>query len=128
MSPTSYDPYCDLFINKMKKAGVIDEAVFSMYIDLKDNQSKMTLGGFDLELYSLPGQELQYHDIIPKTGHWMVTQDYMSTTQGGNNDFKIGVKANTIVDSGTSYILMPLADREALISHLGLTCWGSGIV
>jgi hypothetical protein len=48
MSPTSYDPYCDLFINKMKKAGVIDEAVFSMYINLKDNKSKMTLGGYDL--------------------------------------------------------------------------------
>lgn len=127
MSPASYDPYCDLFINKMKKAGIIDEGVFSLYIDLKDNKSKMTLGGYDLEQYSLPGQEMQYHDIIPNTGHWMITQDYMSTTMEGT-DFKRGVMGKTIVDSGTSYILMPLADRDALADHLGLKCYGSGIV
>ena len=56
MSPKSHDPKADLFIEKMKKAGVIDSAVFSMYINLKENDSKMTLGGYNLEKYSLPGQ------------------------------------------------------------------------
>lgn len=56
MSPQSFDPKCDLFIEKMKKAGVIDSAVFSMYINLGENKSKMTLGGFNLHQYSLPGQ------------------------------------------------------------------------
>ena len=70
---------------------------------------------------------MEYHNIIPKTGHWMITQDYMSTTFEGT-DFKRGVNAKTIVDSGTSYILMPLDDREALATHLGLKCRGKGIV
>lgn len=65
----------------------------------------------------------------------MVTQDYMSTTNGirlmGDlvlSNFKTGVDAKTIVDSGTSYILMPIADRKALTDHIGLKCWGTGIV
>lgn len=48
LSPFEYDARSDLFIRKMQKSGVIDEAVFSMSIGMGDQQSKITFGGYDL--------------------------------------------------------------------------------
>ena len=39
----------DLFINKFKESQILDEAVFSLYIDLKTETSRISFGGFDLE-------------------------------------------------------------------------------
>jgi hypothetical protein len=41
MSPKETDEYGDLFITKMKNSGVIDQAIFSMYINLLENTSMM---------------------------------------------------------------------------------------
>ena len=46
----------DLFIEKMKKDGVIKQAVFSLMVGIgRDQPSKMTLGGYDLKQYAIPG-------------------------------------------------------------------------
>jgi hypothetical protein len=39
----------DLFIEKFKENDILDEAVFSLYIDLVNETSKMSFGGYDLE-------------------------------------------------------------------------------
>ena len=54
----------DLFIEKMKKDGVIKQAVFSLMVGIgRDQPSKMTLGGYDLKQYAIPGQNLTFHEI-----------------------------------------------------------------
>ena len=45
----------DLFVNKFRDTGAIDKAVFSLMIELVNNKSKMTFGGFDLENMAAPG-------------------------------------------------------------------------
>jgi len=44
-----------LFISKLKVSGAIDEAVFSFYINVRDNTSKITFGGYDLDLFARAG-------------------------------------------------------------------------
>jgi hypothetical protein len=39
----------------MKEARVIDKAVFSISIDLKNDRSMITFGGFNLKKYAAPG-------------------------------------------------------------------------
>ena len=55
LGPKKTDDRADLFIEKMKDVGVIDQAAFSLYINLKDDKSKITLGGYDTERFGYPG-------------------------------------------------------------------------
>jgi hypothetical protein len=49
MSPKRFSDDKDLFIAKMKKDGVIKEAIFSLMVGIgRDQPSKMTLGGYDM--------------------------------------------------------------------------------
>lgn len=52
LSPNHYENAADLFIEKMKKTGAIDEAIFSMSIGMGDIQSKITFGGYDLDKFA----------------------------------------------------------------------------
>jgi len=54
----------------MKKAGVIDRAVFSIMIELVDNRSKMTFGGIDLINMAALGSKLMYHKIDTSNQKW----------------------------------------------------------
>ena len=42
----------DLLVDKLLKAGVIDQRVFSFSVNLQENRTKMTFGGYDLEKYA----------------------------------------------------------------------------
>ena len=53
MSPKRLD--ADLFIEKMKKTGAIDEAIFSFSIGLGQKPNRMTFGGYDIEKYAKGG-------------------------------------------------------------------------
>jgi len=55
LGPKKTDNRADLFVEKMKEVGVIDEAVFSLYINLKADRSKMTFGGYDLHRFGHAG-------------------------------------------------------------------------
>lgn len=63
MSPTNVENRGDLFLSKLKKDGIIDQAVFSLYIDLENDTSKITYGGINLVKYSQKGANLTYHEI-----------------------------------------------------------------
>ena len=52
LSPNHYEQRADLFIEKMKKAGVIDERVFSISIAMGTKQSYITFGGYNLSKYA----------------------------------------------------------------------------
>jgi hypothetical protein len=70
MSPNNMEDRGDLFLIKMKKDGIIDQAVFSLYIDLENDRSKITYGGFNLPKYSQKGGNLTYHEINKRSMHW----------------------------------------------------------
>jgi hypothetical protein len=70
LSPNNDSPTNDLFIIKMKKAGIIDKAIFSIMIELTDNRSKMTFGGIDLVNMAALGSKLIYHDIDTENKKW----------------------------------------------------------
>ena len=56
MSPKRFSDDKDLFIAKMKKDGVIKAAIFSLMVGIGRGQpSKMTLGGYDMNQYAIPG-------------------------------------------------------------------------
>lgn len=48
MSPNHFEKMGDLFIEKMRDAGVINKAIFSLMIELTNDQSKITFGGIDM--------------------------------------------------------------------------------
>jgi len=64
--------YGDLFIEKMKETGVIDNAMFSMFFDFSNSKSKISLGGYDLESYAVPGAQVNFHSIDEDEGKWML--------------------------------------------------------
>ena len=70
MSPNNVENRGDLFLIKMKTDSIIDQAVFSLYIDLENDRSKITYGGFNLAKYSQKGASLTYHEINKRSQHW----------------------------------------------------------
>jgi len=61
MSPNHFDKESDLFIEKMKQAGAVDHAIFSLSIGMKNNQSIITFGGYDLD--RLATGPIRWHNI-----------------------------------------------------------------
>ena len=57
----------------MRDSGVIEKAVFSIMIELKNDRSKMTFGGVDLDGMSAHGSTLRYHPISLDTSDWELT-------------------------------------------------------
>lgn len=49
----------------MRDSGVIDEAVFSIFIDLKSDNSKISFGGYDLVSFADKDADLNYHYVYP---------------------------------------------------------------
>lgn len=61
LSPRHYERDADLFVEKMKQGGAISDAIFSMSIAPGYEQSKITFGGFDDEIYSTG--PIEWHDV-----------------------------------------------------------------
>ena len=55
MAPVGAHDSGDLFIEKMKEAGVIDNAMFSMYFDFHNDKSKISFGSYDRDRFVVPG-------------------------------------------------------------------------
>jgi hypothetical protein len=65
MSPNHFEKESDLFIEKMKSAGAIDHALFSLSIASGNDQSMMTFGGYDIEKYATG--PIRWHNVEAKT-------------------------------------------------------------
>jgi hypothetical protein len=69
----------------------------------------MTLGGYDMNQYAIPGQNLTFHQINSESPYWMVTLSCV-TLESVNIDISkspvLGNNVDIIIDSGTSYITM----------------------
>lgn len=118
MSPRHFETDSDLFIEKMKKTGAIDQAVFSMSIGMGDSQSKITFGGYDLERFAKKNSTINWHDITPNSHYWEIgLQQTEFTTQISDEKISYGFR-RAIVDSGTSYTLLPKQDHDKLLDSL----------
>ena len=66
----------ELFIEKLKKSGAVDDAVFSLMINSDDSvDSKITLGGYNSEKFGKEGSHIHWHPLKPreqngKYDHW----------------------------------------------------------
>lgn len=100
-----------LFIEEMHKAGTISEKLFSIYITnyfdeaQKDAESQITIGGYNLQKYARPGQEVTWNSLI-SNAYWAVS---LLGASLGDWDLETNTKM-VILDSGTSYVMMPTAD------------------
>lgn len=69
-----------------------------------------------MDTYAFPGSEMVFHQIQDNADHWQLELDKMTIV--GNNTFEIGAGQRIIVDSGTSFLLMPYQDRAEFLEHL----------
>lgn len=135
MSPKSFEKRGDLFIEKMRDAGVIDQALFSMMIELKNETSKITFGGYDLEAYAYPNETVRFHNITSDSSHWMLNLEKMTLTNTDDpiddTKYEFGKNKSIIVDSGTSFLLMPKKDRQQFLNFIQMDknflCFEGGI-
>ena len=93
----------ELFIDVAFNQGAIDERVFSLLIGADKKKQVFTIGGYDLAQFAKG--DLIWHDCF--------SDEYWSVRMDG---FKYGDDAlrtthnEAIVDSGTSYLIMPEAN------------------
>lgn len=73
MSPNHFEEESDLFIEKMKETGAIDEALFSLSIGMNDQQSKITFGGYDTDSFATG--PMTWHSIDRWSTYWEVTMN-----------------------------------------------------
>ena len=84
-----------------------------MSIGPDDQQSLLTIGGYDLERFAT--SEINWHSLILDY-HWEVN---MTGFKVGDTEVPLSMN-KTIVDTGTSYIAMPKDEYMALYDLLAL--------
>jgi hypothetical protein len=92
--------------------------VFSIQVGDHEEASKITIGGYDAEKYAK--ENITWHNLANKL-YWTI--DMESVALNGS-DLRIST-TNVIVDSGTSYLLMPTADFDVFSQFFKdrFTCW-----
>jgi hypothetical protein len=83
----------------------------------------MTLGGYDMNQFAVPGQNSKFHNIVPDSYYWKVNLQSVTLS---NSNLTLAQDRNIIVDSGTSYLTMNRQDRIQLVKMLeskGLKCF-----
>ena len=116
--PTGEGNEGDFFLDKLLATGTIDQRVFSLYINTVENESRITYGGFDLEKFAHPAhQQLTWHslssDWFNEHVHWKLSLESMTV-----DGYSLVQNKQVIVDSGTSLILMPAEDRQAIVDTI----------
>ena len=110
----SWDAQPELFIDKAYEQGVIDERVFSLLIGAGEKEQAFTIGGYDLE--SFAKSDLVWHQNA-NPSYWSVKLDGFAY-----DDQYISISHDeAIVDSGTSYIIMPEAQFFQVLALLQAT-------
>jgi len=96
----------DLFIPLAYEQGVIDEKVFSLNFAGDYEVSYITMGGYDLEEFAV--EDITWHENVGRY-FWAVNLDEVRFGEGSSEKVYSGnrFKTQAVVDSGSSYILMP---------------------
>ena len=115
MSPNHFEEDSDLFIEKMKQTGAIDQSIFSLLIGMNNQQSKITFGGYDLKQFATG--PITWHNINPKSTYWQLDMQSFDLRwkEPSKANRQLSMRRDLIVDSGTSFLLLPLHDLKALL-------------
>ena len=96
----------DLFINIAYDQGLIDEKVFSLNFAGDYEVSYITIGGYDASEFAI--EDITWHPNIGQY-FWAVDLSEVRMGDGKNALIYTGAtfKTEAVIDSGSSYILMP---------------------
>jgi hypothetical protein len=75
----------------------------------------MTFGGWNESLYA--STPINWHNISKTSNYWAVQLEEFSY-EIGNKTHSITPNEIVVVDSGTSYVLMPSKDRSEFIRNI----------
>jgi len=83
-------------------------------------QSKILFGGYDAKKYSKTNK-IDWHSIGKYANYWMLDMKTMGfnikNTAGKIEKWSVGNK-KVIIDSGTSFILMPSLDLKGMVNQM----------
>eukprot|EP00347_Sterkiella_histriomuscorum_P014563 403360402 len=111
LAPSNQRTKSSVFVEELFKSGVIAERIFSFYISKGFSTSRVTFGGYDLK-YSQTDQSGLNQTI---TWNNLINNNYWSLqmVQVKLGEKILEVQSNVaIVDTGTSFLLMPSRDFE----------------
>lgn len=111
-----------MIIDELVKQGVIKHKIFSFQIGEGYELSKVTFGGYNLQKYARGN--LTWHNLLGDR-YWTLP---MKKAMLGDQVLKPTVD-KVIIDTGTSFFLMPTEDFEDLTSYFSknYTCGSSSI-
>ena len=72
------------FLDRLRETKTIDQGVFSLFISLKQNQSKILYGGYDLSRFAAPSQSIQWHNLTGTLTHWSLELGNLVMTSGSH--------------------------------------------
>lgn len=104
LAPSTQKTKASLFIEELYNSRVIEKKVFSFSIQY-NNQSVFTVGGYDANKYAptgYTGSAITWNDLI-NTNYWSLN---MVSVKFGDQDLILSSNV-AIIDTGTSYLLMP---------------------
>jgi len=103
LSPSTQNTQASLFVDELYNSGIIDQRIFSSYMSEGVTSSVATFGGYSMD-YADPDSNLTitWNSLID-TNYWSVE---MIGVKVGDNEVTISTNI-AIVDTGTSYLLMP---------------------
>lgn len=128
MSPKNFESKADspLFIDLMYESGEIPSRMFSLYLtdyfSTPDDASgsKIIIGGYSLDKYAKEGFDVTWNSLVNQY-YWSVklVSVKVNDTQGTGGTSDLATRSSiAIVDSGTSYLLMPVEDFSRLLTVL----------
>ena len=112
MAPSSQNDGADLMVQKLYDQGVISQNVFSFQVGTVDGTSHVTIGGYDVEEFSIE-KELTWHNLI--NNFWWTLG--LKGVQVGGKDIGVTTK-QVIIDTGTSYALMPSCKNKIVLEMI----------
>ena len=101
LAPSNQNTGSELFIDRLKREGIIKDRVFSFMLGGTDEESKAIFGGYDMRFAS-ENKTISWNSLV-STDYWTVG---LSRVSFGEFNFKLST-SEAIIDTGTSYILMP---------------------
>jgi len=123
LAPSRQNTRSELFVEALHSQGVIHEKIFSMIFGKDNEESKIIFGGYN-PAYAKQGHFLTWNPLISKN-YWTVR--LVGVSMGFD---EVPIKSTSaILDSGTSYVLMPDEDFQKFQPHLskGKDCsWDFG--
>ncbi|CDW71184.1 eukaryotic aspartyl protease family protein [Stylonychia lemnae] len=116
LAPSNQRTKSSVFVEELFKHGIIKERVFSFYVSKGQSSSRVTFGGYNMD-YAAPAADGQNQSI---TWNYLINSNYWSLSlvkvSLGDKTLKLSTKS-AIVDTGTSFLLMPSSDFSQFFSY-----------